>query len=186
MNDIVLPSPSKKEIDYYLQLWDSLDNYYLQESALDKLFFETYPKNTDIDDILIKVSALNDFYSTNIFNVFAVATHIKELNIDNRLKIGDTTLVDDIAYVEMADKNGKKVIKHFYSFATKYCSHHFPDVYPIYDSYVDRCLLYFKNQDNFFDFNRSDLKHYDTFKTVLLNFKKYALFNLITDLSLIS
>ena len=31
--------------------------------------------------------------------------------------------------------NGKK--KNLYSFASKYCSHHNPEAYPIYDSYVD-------------------------------------------------
>ena len=47
-------------------------NYVLQENALDKLFFKVYPNNTEIDDILIKCSSLNDFYSTNIFLTFPV------------------------------------------------------------------------------------------------------------------
>jgi hypothetical protein len=59
-------------VRHYLDKWDALENYTLQENALKKLFFQTYPQNTDIDDVLIKVSALNDFYSTNIFSVFTV------------------------------------------------------------------------------------------------------------------
>lgn len=92
--------------------------YVLQERSLNKLFIETFPNNTKIEDILIKASALNDFYSTNIFSIFPVAKHILSLNIDERLKAGDTSLVSEIASVEI---NGKK--KVFYSFA-KYCSHH--------------------------------------------------------------
>ena len=67
---IEIPTPSEKEVIKYLKKWDSLENYVLQESALDKLFFKTYPNNNDINDILIKASSLNDFYSTNIFSIF--------------------------------------------------------------------------------------------------------------------
>lgn len=66
-NKVELPKPTKDEVKKYLAYWDSLENYKLQEDALDKLFFNVCPKNTDISDILIKVSTLNDFYSTNIF-----------------------------------------------------------------------------------------------------------------------
>ena len=167
MNKII-PTPNEFEVNKYLKLWDSLENYVLQESSLDKLFFKTYPNNTDINDILIKASSLNDFYSTNIFSIFPVAKHILELNIDERLKTGDEKLVNDIAKITI---NGKE--KFFYSFATKYCSHHYPLLYPIYDSYVEKILLYFKNNDNFYSFNKSDLKDYSQYKTILINFKKF-------------
>lgn len=62
-----IPNPSITEVKIYLQLWASLENYTLQESSLRKLFTKTYPINSDLDDVLIKVCALNDFYSTNIF-----------------------------------------------------------------------------------------------------------------------
>lgn len=163
-----IPKPCKSEVKKYLKLWDSLENYVLQEDSLNKLFFRTYPLNNDIDDILIKVSSLNDFYSTNILSVFPVAKHILKLNIDSRLKDGDESLVDDIANLKI---NGKD--KHFYSFATKYCSHHYPTVYPIYDSYVEKILVYFQKKDGFSDFKKEDLKNYKTFKNVLMDFKKF-------------
>lgn len=84
-----VPTPSKIEVEKYLSQWDELENYHLQEEALNKLFFKVYPNNTDISDILIKVSCLNDFYSTNIFSPFTVAKHIQTLNIDERLREGD-------------------------------------------------------------------------------------------------
>lgn len=167
-NMINISQPNKKEVEKYLTKWNSLENYVLQESALDKLFFNTYPNNTDINDILIKSSALNDFYSTNIFSIFPVAKHILNLNIDNRLKNGDETLVNDIANIVI---NGKQ--KNFYSFATKYCSHHFPKVFPIYDSYVEKVLVYFQKKDNFSKFKRADLKDYKKFKNTLIEFKRF-------------
>lgn len=163
-----IPNPSKDEVKKYLQKWDSLDNYVLQESSLDKLFLKTYPNNTDINDILIKASSLNDFYSTNIFSIFSVAKHILELNIDERLKAGDETLVNDIAEIIINNKN-----KNFYSFASKYCSHHYPTEYPIYDNYVEKVLLYFKKRDKFDDFTKEDLKNYKTFKKILITFKNF-------------
>lgn len=164
----VIPKPNKNEVIKYLNLWDSLENYVLQESSLDKLFLKTYPENRDINDILIKASSLNDFYSTNIFSIFPVAKHILELNIDERLKNGDESLVKDIAKVTI---NGKQ--KYFYSFATKYCSHHQPILFPICDSYVEKILIYFNKQDKFYNFKREDLKDYSKFKNILIEFKKF-------------
>ncbi|MBN4062988.1 hypothetical protein JYU21_02235 [Alkaliphilus sp. AH-315-G20] len=43
-NDEDVPTPSKSEVLKYLLVWDSLENYTLQENALEKLFFRTYPK----------------------------------------------------------------------------------------------------------------------------------------------
>ena len=160
--------PSCEEVDRYLLAWEQLENYALQESALNKLFYQTYPDNKDIDDVLVKVSVLNDFYSTNIFSPFKVAKHIIDLDIDERLAAGDVTLVNEIARVDM--DNG--TVKNFYSFATKYCSHHKPLNFPIYDSYVDRLLRYFRDVDGFYSFNNHDLKDYVKFKKILLEFSK--------------
>ncbi|MEQ8191787.1 MAG: hypothetical protein ABRQ39_27730 [Candidatus Eremiobacterota bacterium] len=164
-----IPRPSSDEVAKYLLSWDKLENYALQESALNKLFSQIYPQNKDIDDVLIKVSALNDFYSTNIFYSFNVAKHIVALNIDDRLIAGDVTLVNDIARVKM-DNGSERIL---YSFASKYCSHHKPLDYPIYDSYVDKLLCYFRDIYRFNDFSNSDLKGYVKFKNILLEFRSF-------------
>ena len=160
--------PCPEQVELYLQRWDEQENYKLQENALDKLFFETYPINTDINDILIKASSLNDFYSTNIFSIFNVAKHIHGLKIDSRLASKDLTLVDDIANVVI---NGKQL--RFYSFASKYCSHHMPEIFPIYDSYVEKILKYFKQKDKFCDFKNEDLKTYHKFIDILNAFQAF-------------
>ena len=161
---ILLPRPCSDEVERYLSQWNTLENYSLQESALDKLFFTLAPSNTQIEDILLKVSTLNDFYSTNIFSVFPVAKHILSLDIDPRLNQGDPTLVDTIKTVDG---------RNHYSFATKYCSHHNPLEYPIYDSYVDKILRYFRDTDGFCSFESDDLKQYDKFKQIILAFRTY-------------
>lgn len=161
-----LPTPSVEEVEFYLAQWDGLEDYHLQENALNRLFFELSPENKDISDILLKVSVLNDFYSTNIFKVFPVAKHILSLQIDDRLKCGDITLVDDIKKVIISGKT-----LNFYSFATKYCSHHKPLDYPIYDRYVDEVLRYYRKEDKFAAFCNDDLKNYTRFKSILEEFR---------------
>ena len=84
-----MPSPSLPTPDYlssYLQRWEGLENYRLQEQSLALLFKEFCPSNSVLEQVLLKVSALNDFYSTNIFDTFSVAKHIRELNIESRLR----------------------------------------------------------------------------------------------------
>lgn len=160
----ILPNPCVEQVEQYLAQWDLLEDYHLQEDALDKLFFELCPENKEISDVLLKASALNDFYSTHLFKVFPMAKHIVALYIDDRLRAGDVTLVKDIQKV--SGRNN-------YSFATKYCSHHQPLAYPIYDSYVDRVLRYYRRRDNFSIFDDSDLKDYERFKTILMAFRSF-------------
>lgn len=163
------PTPSIDEVEKYLAQWQRLENYKAQDEALKKLFSQFIPQNMLLNDILLKVSTLNDFYSTNIFSVYSVAKHIHSLkNVDERLLNSDTDLVDQIARVEI---RGSK--KYFYSFATKYCSHHNPESFPIYDYYVERMLMHFKRCDKFANFKKEDLKTYSQFKEILLNFRTY-------------
>lgn len=165
---INVPNPSSEQVEHYLSVWDEVETYHLQEDALDKLFFTICPENTEMSDILLKVAVLNAFYSTNIFSVYPVAKHILSLNIDDRLKAGDVTLVSDIQKVTI---NG--VRRNFYSFATKYCSHHRPLDYPIYDSYVEKVLCYFRNRDKFASFKTLELKDYGKFKETLIGFRAF-------------
>ena len=166
--ETAIPKPSSGEVEKYLKSWKNLKNYKLQEEALDKLFFELLPSNEEISDILLKVAALNDFYSTNIFSVYPVAEHILSLKIDERLRQGDATLVNEIQNVTI---NG--VTRKFYSFSTKYCSHHNPNEYPIYDSYVEKVLKYFRKTDKFFNLKNADLKDYQEFKNIIIAFREY-------------
>ena len=169
-----IPKPTQKELEKWLDNWEKMENYRNQENALNKLFHETYPKNNDINEILIKVATLNDFYSTHILNIFKVAEHIKNIeNLDDRLQKGDEILVKEIAKVGLKKKGGKKII--FYSFATKFCSHHNDKDFAIYDRYVEKILMHFKKLDDFSKnfTKKEDLKEYSNFKSILFDFRVY-------------
>ena len=176
-----IPQPSKEEVEKYLKEWDELENYTAQETALDKLFFKLCPKNEVFSDILLKATTLNKFYSTNVYDVYNMAEHIHKLkDVDARLNDGDLTLVDDIRLVKIKNKDKEKEINYF-SFASKYCSHHNPKDFPIYDSYVDKVLRYFQKKDGFYEIEdkasfKNGLKDYKFFKDVLIRFQeKYEL-----------
>lgn len=163
-----IPKPSIDQVKYWLNKWDELEDYVAQEEAIDKLFYGEFKSNDNLQNILIKCSVLNDFYSTNIFKIYPVAKHILSLNVDKRLEDNDVTLVDDIAKVIIGDSE-----KNFYSFASKYCSHHKPLEYPIYDSYVEKVLLHFNKVYHFYTFTKTDLKEYSKFKTILIKFREF-------------
>lgn len=163
-----IPCPCEVEVEKYLRKWETLGNYVLQEKAIVEIFAQR-PTNQMIEDVLIKVCLLNDFYSTNILDTFRVAKHILNLDIDKRLKAGNLGLINDIAIVTM--KNGKS--RNFYSFASKYCAHHQADVYAIFDSFVQKDLLYFAKKDKFCEFKRDDLKNYKEFSRILREFIKF-------------
>lgn len=167
LNDKQIPTPCKEQVDIYLKKWHNLEKYVAQEKAINKLF-DTYSNNTDLNDVLAKVSILNDFYSTHIFQTYLVAKHIVELDIDKRLINGDLTLVNDIASISLNNKR-----KYLYSFASKYCSHHNEETYAIYDSYVEKVLKYFRRVDCFAEFYDGDLKDYVKFNDVLISFRRF-------------
>jgi hypothetical protein len=106
----------------------------LPERAL-KVLIEHFPENTDRAHILLKVVAINRLYATNIFDVYSVVNHIAERKIDTDLKAGSIQLVGKMAWVPIGDKKRNNL-----SFASKYCSWHRPDCYPIYDSRAEACL----------------------------------------------
>ena len=97
-----------------------------------------------------------------------MAKHILLLDIDARLNASDVTLVSDIQKVTINNTE-----RNFYSFATKYCSHHKPLDYPIYDSYVEKMLCYFRDCDRFASFKTIDLKNYEKYKETLINFRLF-------------
>lgn len=171
-----IPTPCSSEVNKYLNQWKNSNKYVCHENSLTDLFTKAYPNNKNIEEILIKVSSLNDLYSTNIFSSYDVAEHILTIpDIDIRLKRGDPSLVEEIAKATIGNKN-----KYFYSFATKYCSFHNPDAYPIYDSYIEKVLCYFQKNNSFVNgkFIKKNLKNYYCFIKVLDNFKnKYGLNN---------
>ena len=148
------------------------ERYFRADKAIIDLF-EAFPENIHLEHILLKISVINDLYSTNILGTFNMAKHIQDLNIDDCLKQGDPHIVNKISLGHgiISKKNNKEI--NFYSFATKYCNWHNRDNYAIYDSFVKKVLMAYKLRDNFSDFVETDLKDFIKFKTVVLDFKQY-------------
>jgi len=170
--EINIEKPTEEFARKYIERFSDNSNgkirhYPFQEKAVVKIR-HIFPKNIDITEILLKVGILNSFYSTNIFKPFAVAEHIRDLDIDEKLEKGDLSIINDIAENKISGKN-----KRFYSFATKYCSMHNPEKYPIYDSYIGWILNLYKKQFKFSNFKIDELRDYGMFKKVLQEFKTF-------------
>jgi RimJ/RimL family protein N-acetyltransferase len=171
-----IPRPTNQIVAEYLGKWELLTDYVEQEKALNLLFHETFPRNISISEVLIKCSTLNDFYSTNIFKIHPVAEHIIRLNLDLGLVNGDLQLVNDISSGHgIKNKKGREL--NLFSFATKYCSHHNSEDFPIFDSYVEKVIIHFKNKDRFSDFNNNELRNFVVFKQAIIDFRDFYQLN---------
>ena len=156
---IGLEKPTRELIDKYRREFELRNN--AEEEAIRELC-KIFPDNKDYKGVLLKSIVINELYSTQIIAIRNVAKHILELDIDERLRQGDTQVVDQIARLTISGKERKN-----YSFATNYCSFHQPYLYPIYDSIVDKVLKRYQKQDRFFPQPIGNLKDYQRFKEVL-------------------
>ena len=160
------PRASSSEINY-----PAIKN---AEIALTKLF-KSFPGHNNLDEVYLKVTAVNSLYSTNIYDTYRIAYHIYSnvQYIDNRLSKGDSSLVEEIAKGHgIKGKNSKE--KHFYSFATKYCSFHNSSKFAIYDTLIQDLLIKFHNQEASKESKISydKLREYEEFLKVIEKFKE--------------
>ena len=144
----------------------------VMEKALAEIF-AAYPANGNPSQVLLKVAALNTLYATRILAVLKLATHIagQGAAIDAALASGSAEAVESIARVSSEDKD-----LIFYSFASKYCNWHRPNLYPIYDSRVDKYLWALKNEGILQTdalSKRQDLSDYPRFCLVMTAFREH-------------
>lgn len=159
---------SVKEISSFLDSQNEWDqgNYSLMEGLLNDVF-QKHPYNTNLKDVALKCSLLDRISSTNVYAIAKVARYIHSLNIDGRLRNKDLSIVDEIANTQHINK------RRIYSFATKYCSYHLPDDYPIYDEFVKEFLSERIRKDNFSKFKTKDFTDYPKFKKLVDDFIAY-------------
>lgn len=170
MNDVIL-RPCAGDILAACEKFDR-ENAAI-ERALEDLI-KAFPRNTEIQHVLLKVIAINALYSTQIPlyssripTLFEVADHIKDLNIDAELERQNPDLVGRIGFFEPSIK-GKRFN---YSFATKYCSFHAPNGFPIWDSRVDEYLWHLQKVGAIATFKREKLWRYPDFKDAVGEFR---------------
>ena len=167
MRTPALPVPTPDLVHQAVARFDEDDRYGPADRVLSRVFSH-HPRNDELEDVLIKVVLLNGLYNTNVFAVMEMACHIRELRIDDDLAAASTLLVDRIAKLTIRGRT-----RRHYSFATKYCSWHRPDDYPIYDSLVERLLWAYFREHRFAEFSRPDLQDYSKYKAVVAALRLY-------------
>lgn len=176
MSGLLLATPT---VELVRARCDEFDKERLAEDALRQLW-ERFPRNTETSHVLLKVLALNKLYSTRVrdIDVETLARHIAGLDIDPLLAKGSPCTVARITQCNN--------LRNYYSFATKYCSWHNPDAYPIYDTRVDECLWFYKKQDGhqkgYPKFHRQDLFDYPKLREVVTEFCHFYKLGLVDPL----
>lgn len=168
----ILEKPSNELVAKYIAQFDCDIRYKTADHAILKLF-KAFPSNDDLGNVLLKISVLNDMYSTNILGTFKMAEHVYALKLDNELKKGLPEVVHKIAKGHGIKNRKTNKELNFYSFATKYCSWHNLEEYAIYDSFVEKVLMAYKKQDNFSNFKKDELKDFRKFKEVIYQFSGF-------------
>jgi len=163
---VILQEPTQELVSRYINEFNTDERYYPADVAIGNLIAK-FPKNKHVHDVMLKVAAINALYGTRIMNVSGMAYHIAGLDIDSRLDAGDLGLVDAIA---TGHNIGRGVGgSRFFSFATKYCNWHRKEIYPIYDSFVEKILIAFRDEYGFSSFRNGDLKDCTDLKRVILD-----------------
>lgn len=171
-----IPIPSNSEVEKYLKLWNESDIYRLSQKSLNNLF-KTFPLNNNLDEILVKVCTLDVIFSAGVNKwFFDISKNILgynlNYNLDKKFKNNTLDVNHFVEKIKIKRKDGKE--RKPYSFVSKYCNHHNPNEYPIYDSYVDEVLWFFMKEELYR--KRINLKNYNIFKETLIKFRsKYKL-----------
>ncbi len=170
---IFIPRPSEESIHHYLEFWKA-DKYRIQEEILNRFFKDSMPTNTDLSEILIKTVLINEFYSTMVFDTFSLAKHIySRKKLDSLIQEGSIKAIDEFMNVPLGKKGETK---NLISFASKFCGFHSPKAFPLYDSYLCDVLRAFRNAnnaDNFANFTNQDLRGYQSYKNILIEFMSF-------------
>lgn len=134
---MILEKPTSSFIKFHLGQFKENGNLAINDKMLE--LFQTFKDDTDINNVRIKVAALNEIFSTSIINIEPVITTIVQCaDTSNPAQSIDQFVkqVDDIAKIEWTNSQQKKYTRTNLSFASKYV--HFTSNYqiPIYDSYI--------------------------------------------------
>ncbi|MBI4155660.1 MAG: hypothetical protein HY507_00320 [Candidatus Zambryskibacteria bacterium] len=142
----LLKKPTDQLIGEYAGKVNTTERYYIGDKALRKLL-EHCPNNHNLEAVWLKVIVINNLYSAGVIDTFKIANHIVKIsNFDKKVENADVSLIEEIrkGHGIKREKTGNEI--DFYSFATKYCSEHSPGKYPIYDQYVSKMHLLYRDK----------------------------------------
>lgn len=149
------------------------DELRILEETIKKLCTVKCKSQTDMTDVLAKVIVINQIYSAGVKNIDTY--WLAKLITDNGEKLEECiyskkldnriTAVSIIANSKKSSNERISQMNDYYSFATKYCSFHNPDGFPIYDSYM--CDIIKNNWDILFEEKilkkKGEIKSYEKF-----------------------
>lgn len=134
------------------------------DKAIEQLI-RAFPNNSKFEHVILKVAVISRLYNAPLYAApVSIARHICGLDLDTNLAIASTEIVNAIAAVP-------SVPRRLYSFATKYCGWHRPEAYPLYDSYVRRALIAYRDQYHFRKFDARALEDYGDYKSIVQAFR---------------
>jgi hypothetical protein len=157
----------RSTIDKETAAFDDEPETALTESTIRELI-STYPDNQDLRHVLVKVIAINATYHARVLDIDLrpLSIHIKTIDeLDTRLRQGTADVVDAIW-------KSQGTRRHYFSFATKFCSWHNQEAYAIYDLNVWEALVAYRTKDKRFAFRSSECDNYTGFLGVVKRFRK--------------
>jgi len=129
-------------------------------------YFVSNPNNDDELEVTVKTLLINGLYHTNLESPLSVANHILNLDmVDEKMQAGDIIVVDQIASFDKLN---------LISFGSKYAHFHNEKVFPLYDQYVWKSLVYCWQGKSY------PIHDYQTFYKIIDSFRKLAGLNYIS------
>jgi hypothetical protein len=170
----MLPTPTIELIENECEAFDR-ENWLIEEAL--RLLWAQSDRNFDARDVLLKVAALNTLYNAGIFNkdVETVAKYIVGLANDKHLDhLLDQGSIEAVCLITACPN-----VKEYLCFASKFCSWHSPEAYPIWDANVRECLWSYQNQnqDRCEAFQNNDLWYYQKFFNIVVAFRNHYKLN---------
>ncbi len=166
------PHINKDSFNRSVQIFLRHPRYSVADRSILKII-EIMPTNTDLSEVVTKVSIIKTLYATPIYDVFRLAEHIMSTrNMDSLIAHGALEAVSRIrtGHGIRLKKTSKEI--DFYSFTTKHCSFHNPKNYPIYDNLVADFLFRMNATHSWLaGLKKYELSEYSTYKQLI---EKYA------------
>ena len=144
MLEIEMIIKDKRIMEYAIKIFDDHPRYGGLSEKVVKYTFSQCKKNTDFEEVRVKVITLCSLYGAGWFNIDDMANKIfKIADLDKCLDNGCLSAVESIRYGIKKKEKGRR---GDYVFATKYCCLHNQNAYPIYDRLVSGLLFEINNK----------------------------------------
>jgi hypothetical protein len=159
--------PTQEFVEHWFKRFMDTAEFLKGEEVVQSAIY-SFPDNTNLYGIMVKCSLVQAIYHTRIIDMVGVAERMQECALDDHLRAGSPLAVEEIVRCTN-EAEGKRHI----SFASKYCSFHEPERYPIIDSILKKLLVRYQRE---FRFSATNFRQTD-----LENIQDYAFLRRILD-----